>query len=333
MTGRAERMEALLKLDLLKVHFLKREGRLIALNGVDLEIYPCETMALVGESGCGKSVFALSILNLVPSPGRIVAGNIIYKGRDILRLSEKEISKIRGREIGLILQDPGSALNPVLRVGGQISEVIRTHFKLDRSKAKQRALEMMEKVRLPNVVSLYDAYPHQLSGGMKQRILIAKALAGEPALLIADEPTTALDVSIQSQILSLLKDLKTELGLSLLLITHDLSIVAEMADRVAVMYAGRIVEQAITADLFKTPLHPYTGALLDAVPKIDFSESKKPHGLLPLAGSLPDPMSLPAGCSFFPRCNKGDEVCQASFPEKSVFEGGRVVSCYKAKLL
>ena len=223
-------------------------------------------------------------------------------------------------------------MNPVLPVGIQISEVIRTHFSVHRKEAKQRTLELMAKVQLPNVFSLYDSYPHQLSGGLRQRVLIAIALSCKPSLVIADEPTTALDVSIQSQILSLLKDLKKEFQISLLLITHDLSIVAEMSDRVAVMYAGKIVEQAYTVDLFTNPLHPYTKSLLKAIPKIDFSGRKKTNTVEPLKGTVPDMMNLPDGCTFFPRCSIGDGSCQKTFPDKIFSKDISYVRCFKANL-
>lgn len=322
-------MDSLLTIQSLNTYFFKREGIVRAVDGVDLDIHQGETMALVGESGSGKTVTALSIMKLVPPPGRIVSGIVEYKGRNISVLSEKQISSIRGKEIGLILQDPATALNPVMIVGEQISEVLRTHFTIKRKDAKQQVLELMRKVQLPNVEHLYNTYGHQLSGGLKQRVLIAIALACRPSLLIADEPTTALDVSIQSQILSLLRNLKREFQVSLLLITHDLSIVAEMADRVAVMYAGRIVEQASVNDLFTHPIHPYTKALLNAVPKIDFSNDKKPHVFEPLGGIVPDMMNLPDGCTFHPRCPIGDEACRSVFPEKTHFENGHYVTCFK----
>jgi len=320
----------LLSIKSLQTHFVKREGIVKAVVDVDLNIHQGETLGLVGESGSGKTVMALSIVKLVPRPGRIVSGTVEYKGRNITNLSEKEMSRIRGKDIGIILQDPGTALNPVMPVGEQISEVIRTHFSMKRKEAKQKTYELMRKVQLPNVEYIYKAYAHQLSGGLKQRILIAIALACRPSLLIADEPTTALDVSIQSQILSLLKDLKKEFTISLLLITHDLSIVSEMADRVAVMYAGRIVEQAAVYDLFTNPIHPYTKALLNAVPKIDFSHSERSGSIAPLEGRVPDMMNLPHGCTFHPRCPIGDESCQKDYPGKTFLDNGRYVTCFKS---
>ena len=261
----------LLKIQGLKTYFFKPNETLRAVDDIDLEIYPGETLALVGESGCGKTTTAQSIFRLVPSPGRIVDGAIEFRGQNLLSLPEKQMASIRGKEMGLILQDPLSALNPVMRVGEQISEVLRHHFALDRKTAKHRALELMERVRLPNAGMIYNCYPHQLSGGQRQRILIAIALACRPALIVADEPTSALDVSLQSQILALLKELKRDFQLSLFWITHDLGVVAQIADRVAVMYTGKIVEQSTTAALFATPRHPYTVALLEAIPRIAFA--------------------------------------------------------------
>ncbi len=267
-------MIPLLKIQGLKTYFFKPKETLRAVDGIDLEIHPGETLALVGESGCGKTTTAQSIFRLVPPPGRIVDGAIEFRGQNLLSLPEKQMASIRGKEMGLILQDPLSALNPVMRVGGQISEVIRHHFDLDRKTAKHRALELMERVRLPNAGMIYNCYPHQLSSGQRQRILIAIALACRPALIVADEPTSALDVSLQSQILALLKELKRDFQLSLLLITHDLGVVAQIADRVAVMYAGKIVEQSATEALFAAPRHPYTMALLEAIPRLAFATIK-----------------------------------------------------------
>jgi ABC-type dipeptide/oligopeptide/nickel transport system ATPase component len=249
-------MKALLQIRGLKTCFFKDQNILRAVDEVDLRIDAGETLALVGESGCGKTTTAFSIFRLIPSPGKIVGGTIEFRGQNIFALSEKEMSALRGREMGFIFQDPAAALNPVMRVGEQITEVIRQHFRETRRTAKQQALALMEKVQLPNAEMLYNHFPHQLSGGLRQRVLIAIALAGKPSLLVADEPTSALDVSIQSQILALLKQLKNDLQLSLLLITHDLGVVAHMADPVAVMYTGKIVEEAATPDLFTSPSSP-----------------------------------------------------------------------------
>lgn len=273
-------MKPLLTVENLQVSFLKQKEETRAVNKISFEIFPGETLALVGESGCGKTTTALALFRLVPHGGRIVAGAITLRERNLLALSEKRLNAIRGKEMGLILQDALSALNPVMKVGEQIAEVLRRHLALDKKAAKQQALAWMEKVQLPHAVKMYDRYPHQLSGGQRQRVLIAIALACRPALVVADEPTSALDVSVQSQILALLKELKNELQLAVLWITHDLAVVSQIADRVAVMHAGKIVETAATATLFTQPRHAYTKSLLAAVPKIGFP--------------LPDTKSFPA---------------------------------------
>lgn len=322
-------MEDILHIESLRTHFFKKEGLLKAVDGISLTVRRGETLALVGESGSGKSVTALSVMRLIPPPGRIVSGRIDYIGQNLMGLTEKQMTSIRGREIALILQDPATALNPVISVGKQVAEVLRAHHQIGRSDARQQAYNLMERVQIPNARRTFDEYPHQLSGGLKQRMLIAVALACRPSLLIADEPTTALDVSIQSQILALLKDLKAEFELSMLLITHDLSVVAEMADRVAVMYAGKIVETAPAEDLFSQPVHPYTGALLQAIPRIDFRAGAA-EPIRPLSGSIPDPMHLPDGCTFLPRCPIGDVSCTRAFPEAVEIAEGRLVACFKA---
>lgn len=264
-------MTPLLKVENLQVCFFKKEERACAVNGISFEIFPGETLALVGESGCGKTTTAHALFRLVPAPGRIVAGAIALREKNLLALEEKQLNAVRGKEMGLILQDALSALNPVMRVGEQIAEVLRRHLSLDKKAARREALAWMEKVRLPNVEKMYDQYPHQLSGGQRQRVLIAIALACRPALVVADEPTSALDVSVQSRILALLQELKNELQLSMLWITHDLAVVAQIADRVAVMRAGKIVETAATAKLFTQPQHAYTQSLLAAIPRIAFA--------------------------------------------------------------
>jgi peptide/nickel transport system ATP-binding protein/oligopeptide transport system ATP-binding protein len=324
-------MQNLLKIQNLKTYFYERKGVIKAVQDVDIHLFQGETLALVGESGSGKTVTALSIMRLVPPPGRILSGTVEFRNQNLLLLTEKEMTSIRGKEIGLILQDPGSALNPVIPVGLQISEVLKAHFDLKRNEARSQAYKIMEKVQLPNVENLYKMYPHQLSGGLKQRVLIAIALACKPSLLIADEPTTALDVSIQSQILSLLKDLKKQFHLSLLLITHDLSIVSEMADWVAVMYAGRIIEQASTYNLYMNPLHPYTRALMDAVPRIGFSKDQQNKSIEPLSGTVPDMMNLPAGCPFHPRCPIAENICSKDNPPKKIINKRHYVICFKAE--
>jgi len=319
----------MLNINGLKVHFSKDQKILRAVDEVDLRVDAGETLALVGESGCGKTTLALAVFRLISPPGKIVAGVIEFRGKNLLALSEKQMAAVRGREMGLIFQDPSSALNPVMRVGEQIAEVIRQHFRESRRTAKQQALALMETVQLPNVEMIYGSYPHQLSGGLRQRILIAIALAGKPALLVADEPTSALDVSIQSQILALLKQLKNDLQLSLLLITHDLGVVAHMADRVAVMYAGKIVEEAPAPDLFTSPFHPYTAALLNAVPKISFLQNGGQQVFKPLGGRVPDLTNLPAGCTFHPRCPLRMDECSQKIPAVFSPAANRLVRCFK----
>lgn len=327
-------MKPLLKITALKTHFLKRDGVLKAVDNVDLEIHPGETLALVGESGSGKTITALSILRLVPHPGQILAGRIEFLGDNLLDLSEKQMASRRGKKIGLILQDPLSALNPVMCVGEQIAEVLRHHFSLKRKQAKKRALQLMEKVKLPNVEKLYRSYPHQLSGGLRQRVLIAIALTCHPSLVIADEPTTALDVSIQQEILTLLNQLRDEFQTSLLLITHDLGVVAQMADRVAVMYAGKIVEQAPVKEIFTDPMHPYTRALLSALPVIDFSSQDNRTSVNQpdeARSGPPDLMNLPSGCAFHPRCPLVDDECRQKTPINVVINKNRYVKCFKTQ--
>ncbi len=325
-------MQPLLKITSLKTYFFKKEGTLKAVDGVNLEIHPGETVALVGESGSGKTITALSIFRLVPEPGRIVAGQIEFRGQNLLSLSEKQMRCIRGKEMGLILQDPLSALNPVMCVGEQIAEIFRHHYSMPQKQAKGRALEIMERVQLPNAQRLYRLYPHQLSGGLRQRVLIAIALACRPAMIVADEATTALDVTIQSQILALLKELKEVFQISLLLISHDLGIVARMADRVAVMYAGKIVEQAPVKELFTRPRHPYTEVLLRTLPVIDFSstgtENTSNHHL-PGIGNVPDLMHLPPGCAFHPRCPLADDECRQRIPEDIKINDKSYIKCFK----
>lgn len=314
----------LLTINHLETFFRHKNDITKAVNGLDLTVNTGEIVGLVGESGSGKTMTALSILRLVPEPGQIMNGEIYFKNQNILTLNRKEMQEIRGKKIGLVMQDPLSALNPVIRVGEQVAEVLRFHFQFSRKKAKTEALETLTIVQLDNAEKFYDKYPHQLSGGQRQRILIAIALACRPQLLIADEPTTALDVTIQSQILDLLKSLKDQLNLSLLLITHDLGVVAQMADRVAVMYAGKIVEEAPTEDLFCQPLHPYTHMLLDAVPKVFFQPKNKIHK----SEIKREQKALQAGtsCDFSPRCPFVQEQCTLAVPEK-VSSDGRLVRC------
>ena len=293
----------------LSTHFHTRAGLLKAVDDVSFTIKQGSTLALVGESGCGKSVTALSIMRLAPPPGRLVSGEIYFQGRDLRKLDDEEMRKLRGRDIAMIFQDPMTSLNPVFTVGGQIAEAVRIHEGASRRQAWNRAVEMMQRVSIPDAAMRARDYPHQLSGGMRQRVMIAMALACGPKLLIADEPTTALDVTIQAEIIDLLTTLKKEFNLSLLLISHDMGLVAENADSVIVMYCGRIVEQASVGELFKNTRHPYTEGLLRSIPRA--SRHAEGRRLLTIEGSVPDPLDLPAGCAFAPRCSYVIEACSA----------------------
>jgi oligopeptide/dipeptide ABC transporter ATP-binding protein len=280
-------------------------GRASVVEGVNLSIDAGEVLALVGESGCGKSVTALSILRLIPKPGRIERGEILLEGRDLRKLSIPEMRKVRGDEIAMIFQEPMTSLNPVVRVGDQVVEAIRLHEKVSRKVALARTLELFEKVSIPDAKARLRAFPHELSGGLKQRVMIAMALSSHPKLLIADEPTTALDVTVQAQTLELLRDLKQELDMAVLLITHDLGVVNQMADRVAVMYAGKVVEAGTREDVFRNAHHPYTKALLRSMPAL--ATPQEP--LYEISGSVPVPGEWPAGCRFVTRCEEGDDFC------------------------
>jgi peptide/nickel transport system ATP-binding protein/oligopeptide transport system ATP-binding protein len=301
---------SLLEVRNLKTYFATKRGEVRAVDDISFRLEQGETLSLVGESGCGKSVTALSILRLVSSPGRIVGGEIRFEGRDLLRLSEAEMRAIRGDDIAMIFQDPMTSLNPVYTVGDQIAEAIRLHRKVSRKEAWNQAIEGMRDVAIPAPEVRAKTYPHEMSGGMRQRVMIAMALACDPKLLVADEPTTALDVTIQAQILDLLTELREKRNLALLLITHDLGVVAETSDRVAVMYAGKIVEEATVRDLFARPRHPYTEGLLRAVPHLDESGEEKKRRLQTIEGVVPNPLDLPPGCRFAPRCEHAQGKCR-----------------------
>jgi oligopeptide/dipeptide ABC transporter ATP-binding protein len=288
----------LLEVKNLKTCFFTEDGIVKAVDGVDFEVYPGEVFGLVGESGCGKSVTSLSIMRLISNPGKVVEGEIIFAGKDLLKLSETEMIHVRGNRISMIFQQPQSALNPVFKVGDQIAEVLKVHQNQGKQAGWQRAIELLKMVGIPEAERRADSYPHELSGGMAQRVMIAMALACLPELLIADEPTTALDVTIQAQILDLIRDLRNQVGASVILITHDLGVVAEMAERVAVMYAGRIVEQTSVKTLFANPLHPYTQGLMGSIPVL--GKIKERLDVIP--GSVPNLVDLPPGCRFAPRC-------------------------------
>ncbi len=308
----------------LATHFTTDRGVVAAVNGVDLEVLADETVAVVGESGCGKSVTALSILGLVDAPGRVVAGSIRYRGEDLLGKTPEQMQRIRGNEIAMIFQEPMSSLNPVHAIGEQVIEALRIHRGLRKRQALARTLEMLRLVGIPSPEQRVFDYPHQFSGGMRQRVMIAMALSCDPALLIADEPTTALDVTIQAQILELIRDLSPRFGTAVVIITHDLGVVAEMAQRVVVMYAGQVAEQATTAELFAAPRHPYTRALLQSIPHL---EAPRGARLSPITGAVPDPLRLPSGCAFAPRCEFAVDRCRDRPPPLLPAGGGRLARC------
>ncbi|MFN0122967.1 MAG: ABC transporter ATP-binding protein [Blastocatellia bacterium] len=300
---------SLLEVNNLRTYFATARGEVRSVDDVSFSVDQGETLSLVGESGCGKSVTALSIMRLVAKPGRIAGGQIRFAGRNLLEMSESEMRAIRGDDIAMIFQDPMTSLNPVYTVGEQIAEAIRLHRKVSRKEAWNQAIEGMRDVAIPSPETRAASYPHEMSGGMRQRVMIAMALACDPRLLIADEPTTALDVTIQAQILDLLAELQAKRNLGLLLITHDLGVVAEVSDRVAVMYSGKIVEQAAVRDLFASPRHPYTEGLLRALPRLE-EESGGRRRLATIEGVVPNPLSLPPGCHFAPRCAHAREQCR-----------------------
>jgi len=318
----------LLEVKGLKTYFYTEDGVVRAVDGVDFEVYPGEVLGLVGESGCGKSVTSLSIMRLISKPGRVDAGEILLDGENLLDLSEDEMIKVRGNRISMIFQQPQTALNPVFRVGDQLSEVLSVHQDLGKEAGRKRAVSLLKMVGVPDPERRVDAYPHELSGGMAQRVMIAMALACVPELLLADEPTTALDVTIQAQILDLMRDLRRDMGTSVILITHDLGVVAEMAERVAVMYAGEIVEQTDVNSLFDEPLHPYTQGLIGSIPVL--GEIKERLDVIP--GSVPNLINLPPGCRFAPRCQARIKyactICAEVKPELEEVKPGHQVRCW-----
>jgi peptide/nickel transport system ATP-binding protein len=321
----------------LRTVFFTRRGLIRAVDDVSLSLRQGETLAVVGESGCGKSMTALSIMRLVPSPpGRIVGGRVMLAGRSLLELDEAAMRRVRGNEISMIFQEPMTCLNPVLTIGNQISEAIRLHEELSRKDAWEKAVEMLRRVRIPEPQQRAREYPHQLSGGMRQRAMIAMALACNPKVLIADEPTTALDVTIQAQILDLILGLQKDLGMALMLITHDLGVVAETAQRVVVMYAGRKVEEAAVEALFATPLHPYTQGLMGSIPRLPLiggGESAADERLKEIPGMVPPLTDLPAGCAFAPRCRFADARCRAEFPPYEEKRPGHWAACWHSERL
>jgi oligopeptide/dipeptide ABC transporter ATP-binding protein len=318
-------MTALLEVKDLRVHLFTGRGVVRAVDGIGFSLEAGRSLGIVGESGCGKSMTALSLLRLIPQPpARIVSGQILFDGADVVTMNAAALRELRGNRIAMIYQDPMTTLNPVFSIGEQIAESVRLHRGAGRASATARAIEMLRLVGIPDPVRVAGAYPHQLSGGMRQRAVIAMALACDPRLLIADEPTTALDVTIQAQILELLRRLQTELGMAVILITHDLGVIADLVDDVAVMYAGKVVEHAPVGRLFAAPTHPYTQGLLRSVPSLD----SRVHRLRTIEGAVPSPFAMPSGCPFRPRCAHAMDVCQEAEPSLTPAGGGTLAACW-----
>lgn len=313
--------EPILEVRDLRTYFPTSRGTVKAVDGISFTVLEGETVGLVGESGCGKSTAALSIMRLVPAPGRIVGGEILLRGRDLLKLTEAEMREIRGARIAMSFQDPMTFFNPVMRIGDQIAEGIIRHQRLSRKEAWEKVISTLEVVGIPSPRDVAMSYPHQLSGGMRQRAMMAMALSCHPELMIADEPTTALDVIIQAQLLELMKDLKRELGMSSLIISHDFGVIAELCDRVAVMYAGKIVEYSDIRRILREPRHPYTIGLLESIPRVGFKKER----LIGIEGSVPDLVEPPPGCRFSPRCKYADEICKGDPPLIELGEGHYVL--------
>lgn len=326
----ADTNETLLEIKDLRTYFFSQDTVAKAVDGVSYRVGKRRTLGIVGESGSGKSVTSLSVMRLVQKPnGRIVSGEILFKGRDLLTMSEREIRRVRGNQISMIFQEPMTSLNPVFTVGDQIGEVFRIHRGMGKRESIQEAVRMLEAVRIPAPAARVRDYPHQMSGGMRQRVMIAMALACNPDLLIADEPTTALDVTVQAQILDLMAKLKHEYGSSILMITHDLGVIAEISDEVAVMYAGQVVEYAPTDSLFEAPMHPYTIGLLESRPRV--ADAFNRHKLKPITGTVPNPARHPAGCRFHPRCPWSTQECHTQLPEMRQLRPGHQVRCHWAE--
>lgn len=322
--------DKLIEVKNLKTYFYTEEGVSKAVDGVDFEIYPGETLGIVGESGCGKSVTSLSIMRLIPEPpGKIVDGEILFEGKDLTKLSQEEMRRLRGNEISMIFQEPMTSLNPVFTVGDQISEAILLHKNVSKKEAMEQSVEMLRKVGIPLPEQRVNEYPHQLSGGMRQRVMIAMALSCNPKLLIADEPTTALDVTIQAQILDLMNELKEKFDMSIMMITHDLGVIAEISDRVAVMYAGKVVEYTDVHTLFADPKHPYTWGLMKSIPRLD----QEVERLEAIPGIVPSSLDFPEGCKYNTRCPLADEKCLAEEPPIEEVEEGHKVRCWHHKKL
>jgi len=318
--------ETLLEVEDLKTYFFTEAGVVKAVDGTSFTVNRGEPLGLVGESGSGKTITALSVLGVIPRPGRIISGKITFDGENLVGKKEKEYRSIRGRRIGYVSQDPNSSLDPLFTVESQLAEVIKSHEKMSKAEARARVLKLLNLVRISEPEARLAAYPHELSGGMRQRIAIARALAANPDMLIADEPTTNLDVTIQAQVLELLKSLERDLGMTLVLITHDMGIVAEMTKKVVVLYAGRVAETADTSSIYTNPKHPYTAALLQSVPRID-----RKKNLIPIPGSIPNLITPPTGCRFHPRCAYAIDKCAGEQPPLEPSGPGRSVACYRWK--
>lgn len=316
--------EPLLAIRDLKTYFISRESEVHAVDGIDIDVAEGQIVCIVGESGCGKSMTSLSIVRLVPRPhGKIVAGEVMFNGKDLLKLSESQMADIRGNEISMIFQEPMTALNPVMQIGKQIAEVLVRHRGLNKKEAMEKSVEMLRFVGVPRASDIVHEYPHQLSGGLRQRVMIAMAMVCNPKLLIADEPTTALDVTIQAQVLELMKKMRDDTGTSIILITHDLGVVADMADHVVVMYAGQVVESVNADTIFENPLHPYTRALMDSIPSID----EEKDVLYSIPGTVPSAAHFPKGCRFAERCPMAVESCFEDMPELRELAPGHLVRC------
>jgi len=318
--------DTILQVKNLRTYFNTDEGIVKAVDGVSFDLRKGETLGIVGESGSGKSVTNLSVINMIPSPpGRIAGGEILYHGKDMLKMSKKEIRQIRGNKISMIFQDPMTSLNPFLRISTQMIETIQLHQRLDKKAAKEKAIEMLKLAGIPGPEKRIDQYPHQFSGGMRQRVMIAMALSCNPEILIADEPTSALDVTIQAQILDLMKDLTERLGTAVILITHSLGVVAGTCDTVCVMYAGRFVERGPTDVIFESPMHPYTQGLIRSVPRLDREDDER---LSSIRGQPPNVIDLPDCCPFYPRCDKAMDICRKKYPAWKTLDDGRTVGCW-----
>ncbi|MEM3697269.1 MAG: ABC transporter ATP-binding protein [Candidatus Bathyarchaeia archaeon] len=322
--------ETLLKVENLVTYFYTSAGIVKAVDDITFDVKQGEVVGLVGESGSGKSVTCLSILRTVPRPGKIAGGKILFKGSNLLEKSEAEMQKIRGKEISMIFQNPAFSLNPIYTIGEQLVEILRWHTGLNKEEAVERVLKLLKAVRLSDPEKRFNQYPHELSGGMKQRVVIARALLCNPSLLLADEPTTNVDVTVQAQLLNLLNDLKKDFGMTILFVTHDMGIVAQLTNRVVVLYSGKVCEIAETETIFSNPGHPYTEALISSVPRFDYKTERR-QKLKVIDGSIPDPISPPPGCRFHPRCAYAKEICKSKVPDLIELERGHIVSCFNAE--